>query len=485
MPAPTPGTGTEGGSSKSSFSSEHARLLAAAGVACPAEGPGPYGNTNVPFTVVEEKPSGLRQRFILWTREANKAAKEGGYVPHVPLGHIGRYLAAVRDETASLRDVKTSFYQVEIPAYARHLFRFVDEAGSWWELTRLPMGHTCAPEIMQWLSSVVAGDPAIVLPRFASRRVRVEVWIDNIRLSGTKAAVDAATKQMDATAAEADMQWKEADCRTSVTHYDFLGVLWNHRSKCVQVGAKTLTRLVCSPVMTAGEIEALGGRLLFAGAVAGVKLAPHYFAVKWLRRVVASVNAGRRSLTDPVDLPPSILHRVQKWIAEASRSQTIPAGKPASSWQLFVDASRSGWGVVLASSSGEVRISGAQWDEHDQSLHINVLEAKALVQGLQALPEEGVAVDVFVDSTTVQGSWRKAFSPSAPLNGAIAAAHDVASAKNLSLALRWIASGANPADAPSRQGSPADVVSRLQEFWRCGDGRVTGGVAVATPPSGG
>ena len=51
-------------------------------------------------------------------------------------------------ECASGRDFRTGFYQVEIPLDARKYFRFKTDDGHWYELTRLPMGYSCAPEIM-------------------------------------------------------------------------------------------------------------------------------------------------------------------------------------------------------------------------------------------------------------------------------------------------------------------------------------------------
>ena len=56
-------------SGRSAFSERHAGELASFGIARKASGPGTVNN--VPFTVLEENPEGLRQRFILWTKDAN------------------------------------------------------------------------------------------------------------------------------------------------------------------------------------------------------------------------------------------------------------------------------------------------------------------------------------------------------------------------------------------------------------------------------
>ena len=175
------------------FTREHADLLVKNNVASHASGAGPL--LNIPFTVMEEKPSGKRQRFILWSKEANDLLNERGYVADVPLQHISAYLEAVREECASARDFKTGFYQVEIPVESRYLFRFLCDDGSWFELLRLPMGHSCAPEIMHTMAAAAAGDPLFVLPKFVPPGVIVHCWIDNIRFCGNKEMVATATKQ--------------------------------------------------------------------------------------------------------------------------------------------------------------------------------------------------------------------------------------------------------------------------------------------------
>eukprot|EP00796_Vickermania_ingenoplastis_P001735 gene1735-biopygen1309 len=59
--------------------------------------------------------------------------------------------------------------------------------GQCYELLRLPMGYKLSPEIMQLLVSALAGVPSVVLPAFqAPASVRVDVWIDNIRLCGSR-----------------------------------------------------------------------------------------------------------------------------------------------------------------------------------------------------------------------------------------------------------------------------------------------------------
>ena len=65
-----------------------AEKLVACGVASHTDRPGLM--ENVPFTVVESKKSGLRQRFILWTKQANEELIKVGYKADVPLEEFDR-----------------------------------------------------------------------------------------------------------------------------------------------------------------------------------------------------------------------------------------------------------------------------------------------------------------------------------------------------------------------------------------------------------
>ena len=302
----SPEVGKAGRSSgRSAFSEEHAGELASFGIARKATGPGEANN--VPFTVLEEKPEGLRQRFILWTKDANSWLEER-YTAQVPLHHISRYLDQVREECGSTRDFRTGFYAIEIPEEARSFFRFQTEGGSWFELCRLPMGHVCAPEIMHTLAAAAAGDPAYVLPEWRVRGVRVDVFIDNIRYTGEAGMVLAAMANLDAAADDFCLTWKPADSFTAETKYTFLGVDFDHRESEVKVSAKICRKLqgVDMDNVTAGQLESMGGRLMHASAVAGETPGKYWFALKFLRRLANNLNAGRRLVGDRVHVPVSI-----------------------------------------------------------------------------------------------------------------------------------------------------------------------------------
>ncbi|KAF8282617.1 hypothetical protein TcYC6_0021700 [Trypanosoma cruzi] len=90
-------------------------------------------------------------------------------------------------EAASCLDLKASFFQAPLPRETRHLFRCRVEDGTLVELTRLPMGYKASPEILQIIITSTIAVVTTVVHRLwaAPPLVRVDVWIDNIRITGS------------------------------------------------------------------------------------------------------------------------------------------------------------------------------------------------------------------------------------------------------------------------------------------------------------
>lgn len=458
---------TAGASKPSKLQHAHAMELVRCGIAKLTAEDG-HSSGNVPFTVLEEKPTGMRQRFILWTKLANEWVERTGYEARVPLGHVSQYLDAVRANCGSTRDFKTGFFAIEVPANARRWFQFADDKGELYELTRLPMGHTCAPELMHTLAAVAAGDPLFVTPEHATRGVVVHVWVDNIRYTGPQEAVSRETSRLDGTAAACNITWKPEDSVSCGLKYDFIGVTFDHSADTVTPSAKLVRKLTCLNLnhTRAGDLESLAGRLLHASAIAGVSPGEYWFALKFFRRVTNKLNAGRASTEDLVSVPPSVKVLIKRWIADVQRLRRIDGARNGgASFTAFVDASLSGWGgVVVDQSTMEVTILGDSWRSRTIQ-HINVLEAVALARVTEGLPPHARNghVDIRVDNTTVMGVTRKqACVRSKPLNDAVMRALRELRRRHLTFSVEWVSTACNPADIPSRthpakMGAP-DVV---------------------------
>ena len=113
-----------------------------------------------PFTTVEVRDSGPRRRFICWP-EAHNAALKGVYHADVPIEQSSSYLPKLETSGAVKRDLRCGFCQIPLPKLSRPYYRFIFE-DKVYQMTRVPMGHMCAPEVQQILTSVLAGQPEYV-----------------------------------------------------------------------------------------------------------------------------------------------------------------------------------------------------------------------------------------------------------------------------------------------------------------------------------
>ncbi|KAF8298770.1 hypothetical protein TcYC6_0073150 [Trypanosoma cruzi] len=99
------------------ISTADARLLRKAGIIEDASSTITGGWTR-PFSVVEEKTTGLRRRWIAWPRDKNR---DDPYEANFSLSHIFHYLPPVMAEAASCLDLKASSFHVSLPREAASL----------------------------------------------------------------------------------------------------------------------------------------------------------------------------------------------------------------------------------------------------------------------------------------------------------------------------------------------------------------------------
>ena len=100
---------------------------------------------------------GDRRRDIKWALLFNLMTVTMGYKARVNIGHHSGYFARALQARGACFDLSAGFYQLPLPS--SHLFTFMDTDGSVYGLTRLPMGISTAPELMQIATSTLAGDP--------------------------------------------------------------------------------------------------------------------------------------------------------------------------------------------------------------------------------------------------------------------------------------------------------------------------------------
>ncbi|ESS60692.1 target of rapamycin (TOR) kinase 1 [Trypanosoma cruzi Dm28c] len=207
-----------------------ARLLRKAGIIEDASST-ITGGWIIPFSVVEEKTTGLRRRWIAWPHDKNR---DDPYEANAPLLHISHYLPPVMAEAVSCLDLKASFI-VSLPRETRHLFRCRVEDGTLVELTRLRMGYKAGPEILQIITTAIAGVTTVVHRLWAAPpSVRIDVWIGNIRIAGSKRNVTLWEAQVLRNADGRHATMGE-DRESGATQCTFLGLLFDHTHRAVSL----------------------------------------------------------------------------------------------------------------------------------------------------------------------------------------------------------------------------------------------------------
>ncbi|RNC51486.1 target of rapamycin (TOR) kinase 1, partial [Trypanosoma cruzi] len=131
----------------------------------------------------EEKNAGLRRRWVAWPRDKNR---DDPYEANVPLLHISHCLLPVMAEAASCLDLKASFFRVftagdsaslSVPRGGRH----AGGAGT------APNGIQGRPRNSPDYYFSNCGVTTVVHCLWATPPlVRIDVWIGNIRIAGSK-----------------------------------------------------------------------------------------------------------------------------------------------------------------------------------------------------------------------------------------------------------------------------------------------------------
>ncbi|PWV07869.1 putative target of rapamycin (TOR) kinase 1 [Trypanosoma cruzi] len=344
-----------------------ARLLKEAGIIEDASST-TGGGWIIPFSAVEEKTTGLRRRWTAWPRDTNR---NDPYEANVPLSHISHYLPPVVAEATFCLDLKASFFQFFLPRETWHLFRCRVEDGTLVELTRPPMGRKASPEILQIITSAIAGVTTVVRRlRAAPPSLRVDVWIGNIRIAGSKSG---------ATLWEAQVLRNADSCHTTVvkdgesgaTQYTFLGAQLDHPLQAVSLSDKFVWSVCAMPALNAltiAEMEVVASRFLYAAAILARVYATTTAFIKAGRRLSA-VDRGIVLETSPANLPPAAAgsgERLRHNIESNFRRIVNPAEKACAAITV---ASLHGWGAGFVPDSVDVKTAEGKTEEEAFSYH--------------------------------------------------------------------------------------------------------------------
>ncbi|KAF5221815.1 putative target of rapamycin (TOR) kinase 1 [Trypanosoma cruzi] len=208
------------------------------------------------------------------------------------------------------------------------------------------MGYKASPEILQIITSAIAGATTVVHPLWAAPPlVRIDVWIDNIRIAGSKSDVTLWEAQVHRNADGRHATMGEGR-ESGATQYTFLGVRFDHAHRAVSLSEKFFRSVRAMPALnssTIAEMELMASRFLYAAAIFDTRLCDYYVFRKVVRRRLSALNRGIVQETSPANLPPSAvgLGERLRHIIENNRKRIIKPTEKASA-AIIADASLHG-----------------------------------------------------------------------------------------------------------------------------------------------
>ncbi|PWU93031.1 putative target of rapamycin (TOR) kinase 1 [Trypanosoma cruzi] len=209
------------------------------------------------------------------------------------------------------------------------------------------MGYKASPEILQIIiTSAIAGVATVVHFLWAAPPlVRVDVWIDDIRIAGLKSDVTLWEAQVLRNADGRHATMGE-DRESGATHYTFLWVQFDHTRRAVSLSDKFVRSACAMPALislTIAEVEVTASRFWYAAAILCTRLYDNYVFIKAVRRRLSALNRGIVQETSPANLPPSeagLGERLRQMIENNRKRNNKPTEKASAA--IIADASLHG-----------------------------------------------------------------------------------------------------------------------------------------------
>lgn len=433
-------------------------------------------------TVVEEKTKIVdnkqqlikRRRMVAHPKDQNEFAKKVlKYTPNpflLDLPHTSAVIPEVQHQGCLSGDGASAFYQLPLKTTTRCYYRFRDSSGRLMEMCRYLMGSTSSCEVCEAVTLAGFGHPKYVKPQYAvdSSLSNGRVWIDGAALFGPKSLLLKSKPRINKNLNFINFKLKDDLLEYSELH-EFIGVEFDHRRKRVRPAFKTRNHLQQQLEIepTAARLEQHIGRLVFCAGATRTPLVKYYFAMKSCRRYLNKLNAGLISPETICPLSRSTWSKLELWRKQSLQWHEVKRITGASSRaDLFVDASKFGWGAVLLEDNGRVTVLGARWTADElpapgERLNISKLELRGVARAVQQLKERLLQfrqVTIHVDNTSTMHNIRRGTCRSSAMALELLQLVD-----NLDQSVQWrityVSSENNPADVPSRN---AKFMTRTQ-----------------------
>lgn len=327
----------------------------------------------------------------------------------------------------------------------------MDEHGVLYEMTKAPMGHSAVPEIMHTIVATLAGVEGYA--KVITVVNHNHIFIDGLRVSGTRVQVENACKAIDARAVAVGATFKASESMIG-KEYVFNGVSFDHAKQVVSVRSRTVAKISLQDGFTNDDAEALVGRLIHASAILGIPLAEKYFTLKCIRRRLAAVNRGALKGSSPCLIPARVLADLKAWVRDVRANVPVQpqrTGPLCPKATIFTDASGDGWGSVFVDNAGMVHIAGSKWSGKSPEInHGELLAVRHAFSAFENLLEDSADIDLRVDNTSVMAAMNKQRSQSEQLSRELVGILKDMRDKKWRVKASYVHTSRNPADSISR-----------------------------------
>ncbi len=430
----------------------------------------------VPFSVVEEIKK--RRRGIMWPRRMLRWL-EGKYKCEMKLKSDAEKIRRVKPNSWSVAyDLKISFHQCSVDEAARNYYCFYDDAGRLWRLSRLAMGLSVSPELMDLIVKVVAGAEGYAAIPFMAGKVDIDTHIDNVSaLSQDKYDLDCYADFFTTNCNIAGVTLNDEAENVPHQKGPYCGRMYDYAAGTVEINESTRTKVnrvaeamsnekQGTSMISFAELQSFFGILMWATPATTMELSQAYWCLKHFRRECSNTARGsdpNRLLTIPNYAKPSYA----KWIAGILHSPPKQCGhlypQAVCNATMISDSSVKGFGILLI-RDGQVYVHAGTWGEHHTCGEINRLEADAVLIGLRHFGErgllDGARLHFIVDNTSVKFTLLQKRAKSMTLNLTIQKIVAEANARLVSYAASYIDTASMPADRPSRGEEVDEILLR-------------------------
>jgi ribonuclease HI len=354
--------------------------------------PGPYyGPSYFSIIFMVPKPNG-KWRPVIDLKMLNQSVE----CPHFKMDDAQRvWETLLPDHYAFSIDLKDAYLHVPIHKHSRKYLR-VYRKGIVYQFRALPFGLCTAPLIF---TKIVAEVKEMVQSQGINMCSFLDDWLHLVR---TYSLGKVQARYMVELCKH--LGWivnQEKSELTPVQEFKFIGVWWNLRLARVFPTEENVLKVMNlislflnSHSQRAQMWQSLIGRLTAQQRF--VYLARlHVRPIQW--NMMFNWIQGVDSQDQEIQVTPETRSSLLWWRKQLQQPQGVPLIEPEFDLHIFTDASTHGWGGVAPNCTFQ-----DAWTQEETSLHINVLEMRAVTNTLERMESpQGSRILVASDNTTV------------------------------------------------------------------------------------